>query len=329
MISPHAPQHNRRLRRLLGPLHYTDVFWYRFSNWGARVTPRWAVGIFVNFFAVVFFLTLGGIRRAIAENLETALGSAGRGPGGWLRRQVRAFRTFHNLSWCHGERYEQHAGNRSVEVVTEGEEAFQELLAGEQGFLLITAHIGHWEVGSILASSLRRRHVHVVREQEGDPKAQEYFQRLMRSREEGFLTVHFPRNNPRLGIELLSALRRGDIVAIQGDRPSGWGKSATVELFGRPLALPVGPVKLARAAGVPLQPIFVFREGRLRARLVFRPPFRVDPEGDADTAAQQALARVAREVEWAIRQRPHQWFCYRSLWGDDPAPADGAAEPAP
>ena len=113
-------------------------------------------------------------------------------------------------------------------------------------------------------------------------------------------------------MRLLSFLRRGDIVAVQGDRPRATGRSCEVEIFDRPLRLPVGPAALARAAGVVLLPAFVFRRGRHSSQVVFRPPVRVTESGRAGLAA--AMAEISGHVEWAIRQEPHQWFCFRDLW---------------
>lgn len=308
-----APQASRRWRRLLGPLHYTHRFWYAFSNRGIKAAPEWAFGPLVRFFAVLFFVSLRSVRLAIGANLEAVLGKA----GPWTRFR-RAWRTLHTVSWCHGERWEQLTTGRPTEVVVEGEDYWNAATAGGRGVVLVTAHVGHWEVGTHIASGRRLRHIHVVREEELDADAQAFFRSLFGGRD--YLTVHFARNEPHLGVTLLGALRRGEVVALQGDRPSAWGKSVPVELFGRPFELPVGPASLARAAGVPMQPVFVFRTGRRRARLVFRPPIEIASTADREADLRRALERLAGDVEWAIRSYPHQWFAFRALWEGEDAP---------
>jgi KDO2-lipid IV(A) lauroyltransferase len=104
-------------------------------------------------------------------------------------------------------------------------------------------------------------------------------------------------------------------VALQGDRPRSGGRTAEIALFSRPFRLPVGPAALARAAGVPILPVFVFREGRKRYRCSLRPPIRVASTVDRQADMEQALRSFATELEWAIAHRPHQWFCFRKLWG--------------
>jgi lauroyl/myristoyl acyltransferase len=57
-----------------------------------------------------------------------------------------------------------------------------------------------------------------------------------------------------LGVLLAEALDRGEMVAIQGDRPRAGGRIVATTLFGRPFDVPAGPAALARTARVPLLP---------------------------------------------------------------------------
>ncbi|MCB1057960.1 MAG: lysophospholipid acyltransferase family protein [Acidobacteria bacterium] len=307
-MPPHAPV-GGRMRRLLGRFYVTGSFWYRFHLWGISVLPRWGVVLFTVFFTTFFFVVLRRIRRAIASNLEAPLG-----PCGWLTRQRRIFRTMWNFAWCQTERYEQMVTERRVEVTLEGREHFERCLEADDGMVLVTAHIGHWEVGSMTVSSEHMRHVHVVREDEMDPRAQEFVSELLVGRRRERYTVHFSEEPTRLGVTLLAALRRGEVVAVQGDRPRTGTRTQESTLFGRPIELPAGPAVLGRTAGAPLLPIFVFREGRQRARVIARPPIRVSQTQDRQRDLAEAVDRIAAEVEAAIRTDPYQWFCFRELW---------------
>jgi lauroyl/myristoyl acyltransferase len=157
--------------------------------------------------------------------------------------------------------------------------------------------------------------VHVVREEETDPRAQEFIAGLLTERMGAGYHTHFAAAaDPSLSMTLLGALRRGEVVALQADRPRRGGKTLRLDLFGRPYDFPAGPLVLARSAGVPLVPVFVYREGRLSYRVVVEEP--VEVPQTADRAADLAAAgrRVAAAVETAIRRRPHQWFCFGRAW---------------
>lgn len=308
-VPPHAPEAGW-IRKILGPLYVTGVFWFRFHCFGVKVVPPWIFAPFIFLFAAFFSIVLRNIRAAIASNLEAVLG-----PCGWWERQVRIFKTIWTFSWCLTERYERLSTERRFLVGVEGLDHWRELNASPAGFILVTAHIGAWEVGgSMLPSFQATRRVHVVREAETDPRAQRFIAELIRDRSGDSYITHFA-EDPQLGVDLLDALRRGEIVALQGDRPRNGGRTADISLFGKPFPVPVGPVALARAAGVPILPVFVFRESRKRYRCSLRPPIRVGGKGSRQVEIDQALQRFAGEFEWAISHRPHQWFCFRKLWG--------------
>ncbi len=304
---PHAPEGGWS-RRLLGPLHVTGVFWFRLHRFAVTILPLWALRVVLDLFTGFFWIALRKIRAAIASNLEAVLG-----PCGWWERQRRIHRTFRTFAWCLSERYERLSTDRVFTVEADGPEEWRDPAGKPGGFILVTAHMGAWEVGSMIPSSRDGRRVHVVREPETDPRAQQFIEGLIRDCGGELYTTHFA-DEPQLGMELLDALRRGEVVALQGDRPRAGGRTLEASLFGRPFALPVGPAALARAADVPIVPVFVLRAGRLRYRCLLRPAIRVAQSEDRQRDLREALARFTADLEEAIRREPHQWFCFRRLW---------------
>jgi len=294
---------------VLGDYHVTGLFWYRFHRWAMASMPDWTKSAIVVVFTTLFFPTIRNIRRAIAANLEAVLG-----PCGFFERQQRIFRTMYVFGWCLSERYERLVTDASFEVAVEAIEHWREVAASGRGVVMVTAHLGMYEAGSMLPASIDKRHVHLVREPEVDPRAQEFIRESVRSVEGSHYTMHFQTDDPLQGMALLDALRRGEIVAMQGDRPRAGSRTVQGTLFGRPLALPSGPAILARTAGAPMLPVFAIREGRRRYRIVFGPPIDVPETGDRTADAAAAMGRVAAEVERAVRRAPHQWFVFRELW---------------
>ena len=307
-VPPHAPDRGWSWR-LLGAFHVTGLFWYRFHHAVLRVVPSPFLWIIKAIFSTFFFICLRKIRAAIASNLDPVLG-----PCGWWARQRRIYRTMWTFGWCLSERYERLMTSRPFHVETEAIEHWNETSRQGQGLVLVTAHLGNFEVGSMIPAQKEHRRVHLVREPETDAKAQEFLQGIVAGLDQARYTMHFQSDDPLQGLVLLDALRRGDIVAVQGDRPRAGGRSIDASLFGRPFPLPPGPAALARTADVPLLPVFVFREGRRRYRVVFRPPIRAPRTDDRAEDLTATMRRVAAEVEWAIRRAPHQWFCFRRLW---------------
>jgi len=309
--SPASAQHAPVLdltHRLLGRFHVTGVFWYRFACWGFTTLPPWLDRSIVSVFCVGFFLALGRIRGALASNLEPILGKAGR----WERWR-RSFMTMWTFAWCFAERYRRLAEPERFTSILEGEEHWRQLMASPLGAVLVTAHIGPWENAAQFGASASERRIHVVREKEIDPRAQAFVSEIL-SRQNKNCVTHFSGDDAMLSLELADALRLGEIVALQGDRPRAGGRVVVASLFGRPMPLPVGPAALARATGVPIVPVFNFREGRFLSRAVVRTPFLVASTANRSADIAGAVNHLAGEIEWAIRQRPYQWFCFRQLW---------------
>ncbi|HEV8337873.1 MAG TPA: lysophospholipid acyltransferase family protein [Candidatus Polarisedimenticolia bacterium] len=305
---PHAPERGWSWR-LLRSFHVTGVFWYRFHCWVVRTFPPPVLVLFIYFFQVAFFLCLRRIRAAIASNLEPVLGACG-----WWERQRRIWRTMLSFGWCLTERYERLSTQRPFHLEMENAAHLMEVSGPGAGILFVTAHLGNYEVGSMLPAEVGSRPVHLVREPEADPKAQAFIQDVLAGFTQTRYSMHFQNSDPLQGLALLDALRRGEIVAVQGDRPRAGTRAIEATLFGKPFPLPPGPAALARTSGVPMLPVFVFRERRRRYRVVFRPPIRVARTDDASADLTTAMRQVAAEVEWAIRAAPHQWFCFKQLW---------------
>lgn len=294
--------------RLLGRFHVTGVFWYRFGCWAFTTLPSWLDVFIVAPFCVGFFLSLGRIRGALASNLEPILGRAGR-----VEQWRRSFVAMWTFAWCFAERYRRLAQPERFHSVLEGEEYWRQVTESPQGAVLVTAHIGPWENAAQVGASASERRIHVVREKEIDPRAQVFVSEIV-SRLNANCVTHFSGDDATLSLELADALKQGEIVALQGDRSRAGGRTITASLFGRPMPLPIGPAALARATGVPIVPVFSFREGRFLMRAVVRRPFHVANTADRTADIAEAVSHLAAEIEWAIRQRPYQWFCFRKLW---------------
>jgi KDO2-lipid IV(A) lauroyltransferase len=307
---PQAPETAGFARRLLGDYHVTGVFWYRFHSRGLQVIPEWSKRPIIYIFTSFFFVALRRIRAAVAVNLVPVLG-----PSGWWERQRRIWRTLKTFAWCLTERYESLNGDLDLDAVIEGSELWEEVLVGDKGLIVVTAHIGHWEVGAQLPTLRKGQTVHVVREAELDPKAQDLIRELMLEHSGGRFQVHFSDEaDTTFGARLLAALRRGDIVALQGDRPRAGGQTLTTRMFDHDYSVPLGPAALARAAQVPMIPVFIFREGRGKSRVSIRPAIQVDRTGNRHQDLQKAMQTVTTEIEAAIQQEPHQWFCFNRVW---------------
>jgi KDO2-lipid IV(A) lauroyltransferase len=180
--------------------------------------------------------------------------------------------------------------------------------------VFVTAHYGGWEIGSVTTqNSAKPIVIHSVREREIDPESNEFLEGMLNGLGGAQYHIHYANEDAALGVLLLEALRKGEFVALQADRPATDGQTIDLELFGRPVKLPVGPAALARLADVPMVPVFTPRLGRRQYRVMVGEPIVVPRTKDRDADFKQAMQDLLLRIEDVIRQDPHQWFCLRDL----------------
>jgi KDO2-lipid IV(A) lauroyltransferase len=185
-----------------------------------------------------------------------------------------------------------------------GDERLDAAFAAGHGAVLVTAHLGNWELGGrLLACRGGAPRTHVVLSAEEDAALEQHLR--VNARELRFVT----RSHPAATLGLLSALRRGEAVAVQGDRSTGERGDRLVSFFGSTAAFPLGPFVLARAAGAPVLPAFctMARDGRYRVDV--GAPIWVKPGEEM-----AGLEAMVAALEVAVRAHPTQWFNFFDVW---------------
>ena len=262
---------------------------------------------------LICFAAMPRERRAVRRNLERITGRTG------AAACLLAFRLFYNFSkFMVG--YTDLVGRRPEEMrlrVEGGEEVtrrFEALLAEGRGLIVLTLHLGNWEMGLAHLAGLGPPVSVVLRQEESEGARFE-----AAARERAGVRVVPSGESAWNGLDLLLALRRGEIVAIQGDRPFG-PLLDRVDLFGAPVDLPSGPFALAQASGAPILAVGVPIRGHDRYRIILEGPLRVAPGPEGARAGLEAFARV---IERFVRAWPTQWFNFYEVWG---APRGAGAE---
>ena len=286
------------LRRFL--VH--GVFWRQFLRWAVINVPPWIEPAIIAFWSALFLLWANG-RRSLMRNLSVIL------PGSTaLANFFRCYRVFWNFAWTLSD-----TGRlRETRVIPawelEGREHLEALQSGG-GAILLTAHMGSYDLGAHLFAEVSGRRIVMVRAPEVDPQTRQFEEERL----PGEIEIQFNTDGGALALDLLHAVREGAIVAIQGDRMAGAISGLPATLFGKAVQVPAGPFALAMTARVPIYPIFVVRRGWRRYRLRAATPIEIvrSRDRDADFAA---AARVwTATLEQVIRDAWQQWFEFEEL----------------
>jgi len=190
----------------------------------------------------------------------------------------------------------------------EGEARYHAARAQRRGAIVVTAHMGSFEVGLAALRKTEAR-VHVVFRK--DPTDQfDQVRQLLRRR---LNVLEAPVDEGwGLWLRLRDALMADEVVVIQGDRVMPGQKGQRVPFLGHHIMLPTGPVKLALASGAPLIPIFSLREPDGRIRIVIEEPIDVR----ADDAI-SPIERLAAVLEKHVRANPEQWLMFQPAFCED------------
>lgn len=182
-------------------------------------------------------------------------------------------------------------------------QVLDDLLAKGKGVIVLSAHLGNWELGAA-ALAQRGFRVNAVALWQPDPKLNALYQSYRQRRRINVIAFG------RAARECIAALRRNEIVAVIGDRDYTGGRD-TVEFFGQAARLPDGPAKLALATGAPILPLFMVRTANDTFAYVLGEPIWADPRRDT---VRDVMRRIAQALERVISQHSEQWFLFHDLW---------------
>lgn len=281
------------------------VFWRQINRWAVLNVPIWAEPIAIGLWTTLFLLWGPG-RNGVMRNLTAIL------PGSWpLTNFFRTYRVFWNFAWTITDkiRFKELRVAPDWEVV--GMEHFESLQSSDHGAIILTAHMGSYDLAAHLFAEFSRRPIVVVRAPETDPQTRHFEEELHHRTASSALKIGFSTRASELALDLLDSLRRGEIIAIQGDRVTSGISELPATLFGKTMKIPAGPFALSMAARVPIYPLFIVRLGRRRYRLIVSKPFHVVRTRDRNEAFSRAVTEWTRELEVVVRASWHQWFAFQ------------------
>ncbi|WP_170156951.1 lysophospholipid acyltransferase family protein [Roseimicrobium gellanilyticum] len=300
------------MKNLLRRFSAHGDFWLRYLHWGTRHCPWFLEPMYVFAFTVMFWVFLGRQRRAVTANLAVLL--PGSSP---VMNLFRAGRVFWNFAWSLVDQAHARHGSKNIHWEIMGDEHLAILERETKGSVLLTAHMGNYDVAAPLFAERIQRPIHMVRAPEREQKSQE-FQAAQREKERkaGFV-VHYNEPGNMLGMDLARAIQEGGVVAIQGDRILF--DVSPLELTyreGITWQIPRGPFLLALVTKALIHPVFIVRMGYRRYRVVAAAPIEVPLPANRDKEAAQRLAAeqwnaVLREV---MERHWRQWFVFEPVF---------------
>ena len=157
---------------------------------------------------------------------------------------------------------------------------------GGRGVILLSAHVGNWEWGAAFLAS-QGTPLHVLARPHASRWVERFVARRRRERGVGVLPARSPWSRAA------EALRRGEWVALMGDRPARRGRSVCA-----------WAAALARRTGAVVLPAVIVRVAPGRYAACFERPV---------AAGAPVTGHYREAIAAYVRRYPEQWFAFEPL----------------
>ena len=190
------------------------------------------------------------------------------------------------------------------------EHYIEEIMAGGKGGILISAHMGNYELAGYYFNRLPVR-VNIVMVDNEQQQIKEYLESVMHDRSKmNIITIKEDMSHV---YEISTALQNNELIALHADRFVAGSKTITGNFLGKDAQFPMGPFVLATAFKVPVSYVFCFKDNAMHYHLSSSKP--VEYTGNKKETIPAALADYIKELEAKVKQYPEQWFNYYNFWG--------------
>jgi len=295
----------RRIRRHAGDIWLTLLFWNARRNprFVRHTKPLWTWGAW-TFARIMRENILCNSRRILGDHSSRTEQDA------LVRGIIGSFYDFvSEVGVSIGQSQAELFGR--IEGV-DGDAAYKTARHESKGAIILTAHMGSFEVGMAALLEHEKR-IHVLFRRDSCGLFEETRSALRRKL--GVMEQCVD-DGLAVWVRLREALAADAVVLIQGDRVLPGQKGQALPFFNGHILFPTGPVKLAAASGAPIIPIFSVRQPDGRIRLFIEPPIYVADAQHFD----EALTAIKLVLEKYVRLFPEQWLMIHRAWCEDNLP---------
>ncbi len=174
-----------------------------------------------------------------------------------------------------------------------------------KGTLLVTGHLGAWELGGMVLAS-DGFPVNVVTMAEPTSELNEWRQKYRQRF--GIKTITVGADKFAF-VEIIQALRRNELVAMLVDRPY-LNSGIKVQFFERPTLFSAAAARVWQHTQASVIPAFVLQLEPGQYGCYAYPPI----DMTADQTLEQNSQRIADVFQAIIREFPEQWFNFVPIW---------------
>jgi KDO2-lipid IV(A) lauroyltransferase len=193
-----------------------------------------------------------------------------------------------------------------LEVSPETVETAQRILASGKPALLFTAHVGNWELCSVVATALGLDMINLYR-----PPNNARVDAALRSRRTGKMGALVPTNRNAVPT-MLQAMSEGRSVGMVVDQHFSQGVDIT--FFGRPCKANATLARLARRVDCLIYGARIVRLPNDRFRMDVSPEIVPPRDAEGKIDVQATTQKINDVIEQWVREYPEQWLWLHRRW---------------
>ena len=190
----------------------------------------------------------------------------------------------------------------------DGGEKIIELLKNKKGGILISAHVGNFEIAQHFFSEVDdQSQICLVTTDNEHQAIKEYLESISAKSAMKFIIVKEDMSHI---FEIHNALMDNNLICFTGDRYFKGSKVLYSDLFGKKAGFPAGPFLLGSRIEVPVVFVYVMKESAKHYHLYTR---------EANFKFKDArglLKKYTESIEWILKKYPYQWFNYFDFWDE-------------
>ncbi len=249
-------------------------------------------------------------RKAVFQNLEKILPNAPDLP----TKTREVFRNFgkYLVEFFRMAKELDHSFIRE-KIKIENLRNMQKALDRGKGVVVVTAHLGNWELGAVLLSLLGYPPVAVALSHKERP-VNNLFNQQRSARGVAVIPAQFAVRR------CIQILKDNGIVAVVGDRDFSVNhRGVVMDFLGQKCLIPKGPAIFSLKTGAAIVPVFLVRQEDDTFALTIEEPIypAVVKESLTDGVISEMIQKYLTVIESKIRQYPTQWLMFRKYWIDE------------
>ncbi len=271
------------------------IFVFCIKNLGVRVSY-----VVLYFVASYYFLFLKKTNRVTFYYLHNRMGY----PKAKARRMV--FMSYYTFGQTLIDKTAISAGMRSSFTYEfDGIEKLRELLANENGGVLISAHIGNFEIAEYFLADLDDVQVNLVTSDFEHKAIKDYLESISSKSTVKFIVIKEDLSHI---YDINNALSKNELICFTGDRYLEGTKYLSESFLNKDANFPAGPFLIASRLKVPVVFVYVMKEKNLHYHLYAR-------EANVKHRDEKGLLKAYVQcLEGMVKTYPLQWFNYFDFW---------------